>query len=90
MSDRASNNGTPPPISQTPPPIVQIEVVIQQPPIIAISPREWTELELAAVVQRCITKVLFSFLFGNKGPGSIKLHMWYGHNAYAYADNYAQ
>ena len=46
MSDRASNNVTPPTISQTPPPI---EVVISQPPIIAISPGEWTEL--AAVVE---------------------------------------
>ena len=50
MNDRASNNGTPPPISQTPPPIVQVEVVIPQPPIIAISPGKWTEL--AAVVER--------------------------------------
>ena len=58
MSDRASNSGTlppnvptPPPVVSTPPPIVQVEVVIQ-PPIIAISPGEWTEL--AAVVERYV------------------------------------
>ena len=39
-------------------------------------------------VRRCITKVLFSFLFGNRVLGIINSHMRYEHNAYAYADNY--
>ena len=41
-------------------------------------------------VQRYITKVLFSFLFGNMGLGSINAHMRYEPNAYEYADNYAE
>ena len=41
-------------------------------------------------VQRYTTKVLFSFLFGNRGLGSINAHMRYEPHAYAYADNYAE